>query len=82
MEIDPDDLEQRIERAMARVLAERVDGAGPTLSTEEAADYIGVSARTLGSLVASGKVRPVRPSKGTRRFLRETLDSYLRSCIR
>ena len=63
-------------------LAPFVRFAGPTFDTTTAADYLGVSVRSLETLVSAGEIRPVRPTPRTRRFLRETLDSYLRSRVR
>lgn len=63
-------------------LAPFVRFAGPAFDTATAADYLGISVRSLETLVSAGAIRPVRPTPGCRRFLRETLDSHLRASVR
>ena len=57
------------------------DFAGPALTTKQAARYLGISVRSLEALVSAREIKPVRPTPGCRRFLRETLDAHLRGSI-
>lgn len=56
--------------------------ARATLNYDEAATYLGISARTLKRLVADGRVRSVHPADRRTAFLRPDLDDYLQSVAR
>lgn len=75
-------LADAIRSAVREELAPFVEFAGPALTTEQAARYLGISRRSLETLVSNGEIRPCRPTPGCRRFLRETLDGYLRAKVR
>ena len=77
----PPDLDA-LRTTLREELAPFVRFAGPAFDTETAAAYLAISVRSLETLVSAGEIRPVRPTPGCRRFLRETLDSYLRSRLR
>ena len=72
-------LQQSVRSAVVEALEPFADFAGPSLNTEQAARYLGISPRTLESLVSSGEIRPVRITPRARRFMRETLDTFMRS---
>lgn len=55
--------------------------SGAALSKEQAAAYLNVSPRTFEALVSSNKIPVVRISPRVRRFLREHLDTFLRSRV-
>jgi excisionase family DNA binding protein len=46
------------------------------LTRDEASDYLGISPRTLHSLVSEGKIKRVSLSEGRFGFRREELDRY------
>lgn len=52
------------------------------LTTKQAAERLGMSARSVSTMAASGKIRCVRigPKGGMVRFIQEDLDAYLESC--
>lgn len=72
-------LQQSVRSAVLEAVAPLADFAGPSLNTEQAARYLSVSPRTLETLVSNGEIKPARLTPRTRRFLRETLDTFLRS---
>ncbi len=49
----------------------------PTMARDEAADYLGVSPRTLHELVVTGRIKRVRLSESRYVFRREEMDRYL-----
>ena len=76
----PSDLDA-LRATLREELAPFVRFAGPTFDTETTADYLGISVRSLETLVSAGEIRPVRPTPRTRRFMRETLDAFLRARV-
>ena len=79
--IDLESAERAIRRAVREAVQPFADFAGPALTTEAAARYLGISVRSLETLVSIGKIKPTRPTPGCRRFLRETLDVHLRANV-
>lgn len=49
----------------------------PTMARDDAAEYLGVSVRTLHELVTAGRIKRVQVSEGRYVFRREELDRYL-----
>lgn len=49
----------------------------PPLTTQQAANYLGVSVRTLDRYVDAGKIRPFRLPSGHRRFRLADLEQLL-----
>ena len=78
----PQPIENLVEQAVRRAVAPLADYAGPSFTTAQAAAYLGISVRLLERLVSDGSIRVVRITPRCRRFLRETLDAYLRSSLR
>ena len=80
-----DDLAEMLRAAVREAVSEAVAPfarfSGPAFDAETAAAYVGISLRSLDELVARGEIRPVRPTPRSRRFLRETLDAFLRSHV-
>lgn len=76
-----EELADVVREAVLEAIAPLLEFKGPALTTEEAAAYLGISERSLETLVSAGEIRPTRPTPRTRRFLRETLDTFLRSRI-
>jgi excisionase family DNA binding protein len=65
-------VEQEVERALG------VRDADPWLTSDEAAEYLGIAVSTVHDLVCDGLL-PRHGAKGHRlRFRREDLDSYAR----
>lgn len=50
------------------------------LSVDEVARYFNVSTRTVEYLITSGEIRPIWIRR-CRRFVRETIDAYVRSQV-
>lgn len=80
--IDLDTAERAICRAVREAVAPFAEFAGPSLTARQAAAYLSISLRLFEQIVSSGEIRPVRITPRCRRFLRETLDSYLRAHLR
>lgn len=74
-------VERVIQDAVRDAVAPFADFAGPALTTERAARYLGISVRSLETLVSNGEIKPTRPTPGCRRFLREALDLHLRKNV-
>ena len=51
------------------------------LTLEDVAEILAVSPRTVETLVAEGSLVPLR-IRGTRRFTRQAVDGYLRTCAK
>ena len=79
--LSPDELADLIRSAVLEAVEPFARFSGPAFDAKTAADYLGISLRSLDGLVAGGEIRPVRPTPRSRRFLRETLDAFLRSRI-
>jgi excisionase family DNA binding protein len=52
----------------------------PLWDVDEVAAYLGVSRRTVDTLIAGGEIKPMRVGR-QRRFHRKAIDAYLRSTI-
>ncbi|MCC6696303.1 MAG: helix-turn-helix domain-containing protein [Candidatus Hydrogenedentes bacterium] len=51
----------------------------PILTREEAADYVGISARSLHSLFEAGELKRVEMGQGRVGYLREELNRFLKA---
>jgi excisionase family DNA binding protein len=82
---DPD-LDDRIEAIVERLVQDRLkalmasQAPDPLWDVDEVAAYLGVSRRTVDTLIASGEIKPMRVGR-QRRFHRKSIDAYLRSTI-
>ena len=87
MELDP--AEERLRRiaydAARRAVRDELDERGllqggpePLLDVKAVARYLGVSARTVETLIAASDLVPIRIGSA-RRFTREAVDAFLRS---
>lgn len=49
------------------------------LDVSDVAERLGVSKRTVETLISTGEIKPIR-IKGQRRFDRDAIDAYIRRC--
>lgn len=82
----------RLHEAIRRELAELIEvkneellqrhmALKPLMDLKGVAHTLGVSERTVETLVAGGRIRPLW-IKGQRRFHPDTIDAYVRTCAR
>lgn len=70
------DLAALVERRVAPLLA-GPSRPEPLLSVNDVVEYLGVSRRTVETIIAEGDLVPIRV-RTARRFTRDSVDSYLR----
>ena len=73
--------EQIIEvvRSLNEQLFKEYAALKPLMRVQDVAKTLGVSSRTVETLIAQGKLRPLW-IKGQRRFHTDAIEAYLRSC--
>ncbi len=49
------------------------------LTKKQTADYLGISTRSLDRIASAGTIKPVRVTKGTLRYRRNEIDTYVAS---
>jgi len=82
----PARLAAHVEALVDRLVQERMNALtasqtpDPLWDVDEVAAYLGVSRRTVDTLIASGEIKPMRVGR-QRRFHRKSIDAYLRSTV-
>ena len=66
-------------RAQNKVLLEEYTGMRPLLSVKDVAKTLNISTRSVETLIAQSKLRPLW-IKGQRRFHPDVVAAYIRSC--
>ena len=74
------DLQQRLDDLPRRILAEVV-ALKPLMSVKDVAKTLGVSPRTVETLIGDKELRPIWV-KGQRRFHPDTVAAYVDACAR
>lgn len=79
-------MEARLRTLVDRLIQKHLDALSasqtpdPLWDVDEVAAYLGVSRRTVDTLIAGGEIKPMRVGR-QRRFHRKAIDAYLRSTI-
>lgn len=77
------DLKAHITATIRDTLAKRA-APNPLLTVEEAAGVVGISKRSMETLIGAGEIRvmDVGPNGGLRRIHPDALKAYMRNCTR